>query len=113
MLNRQVSFFLWISIYICICWTYSAGVFNYSRLFIKETGEPRGARPTKAYDVTIQRYRNTHAKIENSGMHILRCWSSKFEISKGTFEISHKILNTYTEKYAFYEVLKNWQLTMS
>ena len=29
------------------------------------------------------------------------------EISKGTFEISHKILNPYTVKYAFYEVLKN------
>ena len=24
------------------------------------------------------------------------------EISKGTFEISHKILNLYTAKYAFY-----------
>ena len=24
------------------------------------------------------------------------------EISKGTFEISHKILNPYTAKYAFY-----------
>ena len=23
-----------------------------------------GGRPTKAYDVTIQRYRNSHAKIE-------------------------------------------------
>ena len=28
------------------------------------------------------------------------------EISKGTFEISHKILNQYIVKYAFYEVLK-------
>ena len=25
-----------------------------------------------------------------------------YEISKGTFEISHKILNPYTAKYAFY-----------
>ena len=37
-----------------------------------------GARLTKAYDVTIQRYRNSHAKIEDSKMHILRCMGSKF-----------------------------------
>ena len=37
-----------------------------------------GARLTKAYDVTIQRYRNSHAKIGNSKMHILRCMCSKF-----------------------------------
>ena len=29
------------------------------------------------------------------------------EISKVPFEISHKILNPYIAKYAFYEVLKN------
>ena len=32
-----------------------------------------GARLTKAYDVTIQIYRNSHAKIENSKIHVLRC----------------------------------------
>ena len=37
-----------------------------------------GARLTKAYDVTIQRYRNTHEKIQDSKMHILRCMGSKF-----------------------------------
>ena len=37
-----------------------------------------GARLTKAYDVTIQRYRNSHIKIEDSKMHILRCMGSKF-----------------------------------
>ena len=37
-----------------------------------------GARLTKAYDVTIQRYRNSHAKIHDSKMHILRCMGSKF-----------------------------------
>ena len=37
-----------------------------------------GVRPTKAYDVTIQRYRNSLANIENSEMHILRCMVSKF-----------------------------------
>ena len=36
------------------------------------------ARLTKAYDVTIQRYRNLHAKIEDSKIHILRCMGSKF-----------------------------------
>ena len=36
------------------------------------------ARLTKAYDVTIQRYRNSHAKIENGKIHILRCMGSKF-----------------------------------
>ena len=66
-----------------------------------------GARLTKAYDVTIPRYRNSHEKKGNSKMHIL-C-----EISKVPFEISHKILNSYTAKYAFYEVLKNWRLTIS
>ena len=35
------------------------------------------------------------------------------EISKGTFEITHKILNPYTANYAFYVVLKIWQLTIS
>ena len=34
-------------------------------------------RLTKAYDVTIQRYRNSRAKIEDSKMHILRCMGSK------------------------------------
>ena len=37
-----------------------------------------GARLTKAYDVTIQRYRNSHAKIHDSTMHILWCMGSKF-----------------------------------
>ena len=44
---------------------------------LKFRGSP-GARLTKAYDVTIQIYRNSHAKIENSKMHILRCMDSKF-----------------------------------
>ena len=37
-----------------------------------------GARLTKTYDVTIQRYRKSHAKIQNSKMLILRCMGSKF-----------------------------------
>ena len=37
-------------------------------------------------------------------MHIFAVYGFKIlcEISKGTFEISHKILNPYTAKYAFY-----------
>ena len=35
------------------------------------------------------------------------------EISKGTFEISHKILNPYTAKYAFYKVSKIWRVMIS
>ena len=36
-------------------------------------------------------------------MHIYGEWFKIFcEISKGTFEISHKILNPYTATYAFY-----------
>ena len=53
-----------------------------------------GASLTKAYDITIQIYHNSHAKIQDSKMSILRCIGSKFccEILKVPFEISHKIL---------------------
>ena len=37
-----------------------------------------GDRLTKAYDVTIQKYRSSYAKIQYSKMHILRCMGSKF-----------------------------------
>ena len=47
------------------------------RVSITDSESP-GARLTKAYDVTIQRYRNSHAKIENSKIHILQCMDSKF-----------------------------------
>ena len=48
-----------------------------------------GARLTKAYDVTIQRYRNSHAKMQDSEMHIFRCMGLKTlcEISMVPFEI--------------------------
>ena len=69
-----------------------------------------GARLTKAYDVTIQRYRNSHAETEDSKMHILRCTGSKVCVS---FEISHKSLGPYTAKYAFYEVLTIWRLMIA
>ena len=35
------------------------------------------------------------------------------EISKVSFEISHKILNPYTAKYVFYEVLKVFRIMIS
>ena len=74
-----------------------------------------GARLTKNYDVTIQRYRNSHAKIENSKVLILRCIGSKFcvKILEMPFEISHEIKYSYTEKYAFYEVIKIWRFRIS
>ena len=73
-----------------------------------------GARLTKTYDITIQRYSNSHAKIEDSKMHVLWCMVQNFVWNfKGAFEISHKILNPYTAKYAFYEVLKIWRLMIS
>ena len=37
-----------------------------------------GARLTKNYDVTIQRYRESNTKIKVSKMHILRCMGSKY-----------------------------------
>ena len=41
------------------------------------------------------------------GFNILR------KISMLPFEISHKILNPYTAKYVFYEVLKFWRFMIS
>ena len=35
------------------------------------------------------------------------------QISKVPFEISHKILNPYTTKYASYQMLKSWRLVIS
>ena len=50
---------------------------NYNDMQIPNIHGP-GARLTKAYDVTIQRYRNSHAKIRDSKMHVLRCMGLKF-----------------------------------
>ena len=47
-------------------------------------------------------------------MHILQCMGSFFdEISKAPLEISHKMLNPYTSKYAFYTMFKFWRITIS
>ena len=79
-------------------------------------GTPR-ARRTKSYDVTIDIYRNSPAKVQDSKMHNLWCMGSKLkigcEISNVRFEIPHQILNPYTAKYAFYEVLKLLRLMIS
>ena len=71
--------------------------------------ETPGDHLTMAYNITIQRYRNSHAKIENSKMHILQYMGSKLV----PFEISHKLLNPYTANYTIYKVLKVWQLMIS
>ena len=56
-----------------------------------------GARLTKAYDVTIQRYRNLHAKIEDSKMHILRCMGSKFCVKFQRYPLKfHTKFSTHT-----------------
>ena len=62
----------------------------------------------KTYDVTIQRYRISHTKIKVSKMHIFAEYWFKIlcEISKVFFGNSHKSLNPYTTKYAFYKVWK-------
>ena len=69
-----------------------------------------GARLTKTYDIIIERYRTLHTKLTK--MHILQ-FKILCEISEVPFEISHKILNPYTAKYAFYEVLKVWWIILS
>ena len=73
------------------------------------------ARLTKAYDVTIQRYRNSHATNRRQQNPYFTVYGFKIlcEISKGPFEISHKLWNTYTGKYTFYGVLKIWRLMIS
>ena len=35
------------------------------------------------------------------------------EISQVPFQISHKFLNLYSAKYAFYQMLKIWQIMIS
>ena len=45
---------------------------------VPNLSQTSGDRLTMAYYITIQRYRNSHAKIEYSKMHILQCMGSKF-----------------------------------
>ena len=87
------------------------GLWPQSDLQIKAWKLYSGNRLTKAYDVTILRYRKPYAKIKFSKMHILWCMCSKMK--KEPFEISHNILNPYTTTYAFYDVLKIWRIMIS
>ena len=72
--------------------------------------ERSGARLTKAYDVTIHRYRNSYTKIEDSKMQILRCMGSNLKFSNVPI---YRILNSYNAKYAFRRVFKIWRLMIS
>ena len=84
--------------------------------------ECTGTRLTKAYDVTIQRYRNSHAKIQESKMHILQCMGSKIRVKfqkegnlwnfTQNLEPIHRkicILRGGTN-LATYDILKFWHL---
>ena len=53
----------------------------YFAQYLRQSGFPfgrPGARLTKAYDVTIPRYPNSRAKLQDSKIHIMRCMGSKF-----------------------------------
>ena len=50
---------------------------DHQRNASKDSGLP-GARLTKAYDITIQSYHNSHTKIQDSKMRTLQCMGSKF-----------------------------------
>ena len=80
---------------------------------LKQYGD-RGARLTKDYDVTNRSYPITRKQYKTVKS-IFAVYGFKIlcAISKGTFEIWHKILNPYTAKYAFYKVVKFWQLKIS
>ena len=54
-----------------------------------------GARLTKAYDVTIQRYRNSHVKNQDNKMHILRCMGSKLYVKFHTKLWTHALQNMH------------------
>ena len=59
--------------------------------FSSSSSSTTRGRLTKAYDVTIQRYRNSHAKIKDSKMHILRCMGSKFCVKFHWFPLKFHI----------------------
>ena len=76
-----------------------------------------GARLTKAYDVTIQRCRKSHAKIEDSKMLILRCLGSNFCVKfqrcplKFHTKFWTKICMLWgVENLTTYDILELWHL---
>ena len=72
-----------------------------------------GARPNKAYDVTIQRYRKSHEN-EVSKMHILQCMGSKFcvKFQMCPLKFQTKVWNHTPQNLYPYEVLKDWRVTI-
>ena len=76
-----------------------------------------GARLTKACDVTIQRYRNYHVKIEDNKMHILRCMRSKFCVKFQRCPLKFQAFTQYFEpvhsKICVLWGVKIWQLVIS
>ena len=83
-----------------------------NKLHISDSGndeevDKTGGRLTKGYDVTVQRYCNLHARIQDSKMHMLRCMGSKFCVKfQGCPLKFHRKFWTIHCKYAFYGVLK-------
>ena len=62
-----------------------------------------GARLNEAYDVTTERYRNSHAKIQDSKKTYFVVYGFQLlcKISKVPLEISQKIWKPYAVNYAF------------
>ena len=71
-----------------------------------------GTRLTKASDVTIQRYRNSYAKIEDSKMHISRCMGSRFGVKGALWNFIQNFEPIHC-KICILRVLKIWRLTIS
>ena len=69
-----------------------------------------GARLTKAYDVTIQIYRNSHAKIQDSKCISCGVWVQDFVWN---FKGALWNFNPYVAKYVLYDVLEIWRLVIS
>ena len=82
------------------------------------SGLEKGRILTKAYDVTIQRHRNSHAKIQDSKMHILRCMGSKFCVKfqgalwnfTQSFEPIHRKILRGGKNLTTYAILELWHL---
>ena len=97
---------LWYMIFTCLCFGYFISYwkvygidlltfFMVTFVALRESYDCPGARLTKAYDVTIQRYRNLHAKIEDSKIHILRCMGSKLCVKFQRFPLTYDILELW------------------
>ena len=65
------------------------------------------ARLAKAYDVTIKKYPTQNNESQCDVYFAFYEFQILCEISKASFEISHKIWNPYTAKCAFCEMLRS------